>query len=166
DDLHWLDPASEAALEMLTGRLLAADSADCRALLLATTRPEYRPSWPTQVERLSLMPLASTDSQALLGDWLGSGPSLAPLRARIEARAGGNPLFIEEIVRSLVERGALHGAAARRAPCPSLRGSERGSRGRTLARARGPARRAQRPGGWGQALPPGDGAPGRSARIA
>ena len=116
DDLHWLDPASEAALEMLTGRLLAADSADCRALLLATTRPEYRPSWPTQVERLSLMPLASTDSQALLGDWLGSGPSLAPLRARIEARAGGNPLFIEEIVRSLVERGALHGARGEYGP--------------------------------------------------
>src|SRR5438094_418936 len=115
-DLHWLDPASEAALEMLTGRLLAADSADCRALLLATTRPEYRPSWPTQVERLSLMPLASTDSQALLGDWLGSGPSLAPLRARIEARAGGNPLFIEEIVRSLVERGALHGARGEYGP--------------------------------------------------
>ena len=116
EDLHWLDPASEAALEMLTGRLLAADSADCRALLLATTRPEYRPSWPTQVERLSLMPLASTDSQALLGDWLGSGPSLAPLRARIEARAGGNPLFIEEIVRSLVERGALHGARGEYGP--------------------------------------------------
>src|SRR5262249_37808260 len=36
-------------------------------------------------------------------------PSLAPLRARIGARAGGNPLFIEEIVRSLVERGALSG---------------------------------------------------------
>src|SRR5215813_14876306 len=80
-----------------------------RALLLATTRPEYRPAWPPEVERLSLTPLAFKDAEALLHDWLGSDPSLAPLRARIEARAGGNPLFIEEIVRSLVERGALFG---------------------------------------------------------
>src|SRR2546426_4602881 len=34
---------------------------------------------------------------------------LAPLRARIEARARGNPLFVEEMIRSLVERGVLRG---------------------------------------------------------
>src|SRR5262249_25104131 len=109
DDLHWLDPASDAALEMVTARLLAPESAGSRALLLATTRPEYRPAWPPEGERLSLTPLAFKDAEALLHDWLGSDPSLAPLRARIGARAGGNPLFIEEIVRSLVERGALSG---------------------------------------------------------
>ncbi len=109
DDLHWLDPASEAALEMLTERLLAPESADSKALLLATTRPEYRPAWPARVARLSLTPLAVQDSQALLDDWLGSDPSLAPLRSRIDARACGNPLFIEEIVRSVVEHGALRG---------------------------------------------------------
>jgi adenylate cyclase len=45
----------------------------------------------------------------LLEDWLGSDDVLAPLRARIEARARGNPLFVEEMVRSLVERGVLRG---------------------------------------------------------
>src|SRR5204863_7630231 len=45
EDLHWLDPASEVALEMLTERLLAPESAGSRILLLATTRPEYRPAW-------------------------------------------------------------------------------------------------------------------------
>src|SRR5262249_11409094 len=60
-------------------------------------------------ERLSLTPLAFKDAEALLHDWLGSDPSLAPLRARIEAQAGGNPLFIEEIVRALVERNVLRG---------------------------------------------------------
>jgi adenylate cyclase len=45
----------------------------------------------------------------LLDDWLGSDDTLAPLRARIEARARGNPLFVEEMIRSLVERGALRG---------------------------------------------------------
>jgi class 3 adenylate cyclase/tetratricopeptide (TPR) repeat protein len=110
EDLHWLDPASEGAMEMLTRRLLAPESAGSRALLVATARPEYRPAWSARVERLSLAPLASQDSATLLDDWLGSDPALAPLRPRIEARARGNPLFVEEIVRSLVERGALRGA--------------------------------------------------------
>jgi class 3 adenylate cyclase/tetratricopeptide (TPR) repeat protein len=116
EDLHWLDPASEAALEMLTERLLAPESAGSRALLLATTRPEYRPAWSARVERLSLAPLAAQDSSTLLDDWLGSDPALAPLRARIEASARGNPLFVEEIVRSLVERGVLRGGRGAYAP--------------------------------------------------
>jgi len=116
EDLHWLDPASEAALEMLTERLLAPESAGSRALLLATARPDYRPAWSARVERLSLAPLASQDSSTLLDDWLGSDPALAPLRARIEARARGNPFFVEEIVRSLVERGALRGDRGAYAP--------------------------------------------------
>ena len=45
----------------------------------------------------------------MLDDWLGPDRMLAPLRARIEARARGNPLFVEEMVRSLVERGVLRG---------------------------------------------------------
>ena len=79
EDLHWLDPASEAALQMLTERLLAPESAGSRVLLLATTRPEYRPAWSARVERLSLAPLAAQHSSALLDDWLGSDPALAPL---------------------------------------------------------------------------------------
>ena len=120
EDLHWLDPASEAALEMLTERLLAPESAGSRALLLATTRPEYRPAWPTRVERLSLGPLAVPDSRTLLDDWLGSDDALTPLRARIEARARGNPLFVEEMIRSLVERGVLRGARGAYAPAAPI----------------------------------------------
>ena len=120
EDLHWLDPASEAALEMLTGALLAPETADRRVLLLATARPEYQPAWSAQVERLSLAPLASQDASTLLDDWLGSEPALAPLRARIEARARGNPLFLEEIVRSLVEHGALRGERSAYAPAASV----------------------------------------------
>jgi class 3 adenylate cyclase len=109
EDLHWLDPASEVALEILTKRLLAPESAGSRILLLATTRPEYRPVWSSRVAGLSVAPLALQDSRTLLDDWLGSDDVLAPLRARIEARARGNPLFIEEMIRSLVERGVLRG---------------------------------------------------------
>jgi class 3 adenylate cyclase/tetratricopeptide (TPR) repeat protein len=109
EDLHWLDPASELALEMLTQRLLAPESAGSRILLLATTRSEYRPAWSSRVEGLSLAPLAPQDSRTLLDDWLGADDMLIPLRDRIEARAHGNPLFVEEMIRSLVERGALRG---------------------------------------------------------
>ena len=109
DDLHWLDPASDVALEMLIAGLLAPESAGSRILLLATTRPEYRPGWSSRVEGLSLAPLRAQDSQMLLDDWLGSDDMLAPLRARIEAQARGNPLFVEEMIRSLAERGVLRG---------------------------------------------------------
>jgi class 3 adenylate cyclase len=116
EDLQSLDPASEAALEALTGWLLDQDAADARVFLLATARPEYRAPWAARFERLSLGPLAALDATALLDDWLGSDPELAPLRARIEARARGNPLFVEEMVRSLVERGALRGPRGAHTP--------------------------------------------------
>jgi class 3 adenylate cyclase/tetratricopeptide (TPR) repeat protein len=109
EDLHWLDPASEAALEMLAEHLLAPEPGGSRILLLATTRPEYRPRWSSRAAGLSLTPLALEDSRTLLDDWLGPDDTLAPLRARIETRARGNPLFIEEMIRSLGERGVLHG---------------------------------------------------------
>ena len=120
EDLYFLDPASDAALEMLTGRLLAPESAGSQVLVLATTRPEYRPAWADRVEHLSLSPLAPRDASTLLDDWLGPDPALAPLRARIEARAQGNPLFVEEIVRSLVERGALRGERGTYAPAAQV----------------------------------------------
>src|SRR3989454_9756469 len=109
EDLHWLDPASEVALEMLTERLLATESAGSRILLLATTRPEDRPGWASRVEGLSLAPLGLQECRTLLDDWLRFRRMLAPPRARAQARARGNPLFVEEMIRSLVERGVLRG---------------------------------------------------------
>jgi adenylate cyclase len=109
EDLQSLDPASEAALQMLTDGLLAPESTGSKMLVLATTRPEYRPVWSSRVEGLSLAPLALDDARMLLDDWLGFDDKLVPLRTRIEARALGNPLFVEEMIRSLVERGVLRG---------------------------------------------------------
>src|SRR5207245_5268775 len=94
---------------MPTERLLATESAGSRILLLATTRPEYRPVWSSRVEGLSLAPLGLQECRTLVDDWLGSDDMLAPLRAQIEARARGNPLFVEEMIRSLVARGVLRG---------------------------------------------------------
>src|SRR5438132_834873 len=109
EDLQSLDPTSEVALEMLTERLLAPESAGSGILIIATTRPEYRPLWSSGVEVLSLAPLGLQEFRTLFDDWLGSDDMLAPLCARIEARARGNPLFVEEMIRSLVEGGVLRG---------------------------------------------------------
>jgi class 3 adenylate cyclase len=110
DDLQWLDPASEAVLARLAAHLVSPASAGDRVLLLATARPEYQSAWSARAERLALAPLASADAAGLLDDWLGADDgALSSLRAQIEARARGNPLFVEEIVRALVERGALRG---------------------------------------------------------
>src|SRR5262249_56182052 len=79
-----------------------------------------RPSWFPRVEVLSLAPLAPQDSGTLLDDWLGSDDGLAPLRARIEARARGNPLFVEEMIRSLVEGGVLRGERGAYAPAAPI----------------------------------------------
>jgi len=109
EDLHWLDPASAGALQALIERLLAPESAGSRILLLATTRPEDRLEWSARAQTLSLEPLDLHDCRVLLDDWLGSDEMLATLRARIESRARGNPLFVEEMIRSLVERDVLRG---------------------------------------------------------
>src|SRR5437867_2769402 len=61
----------------------------------------------------SVDPIALAFWLELLG---AADPALAPLRARIDARARGNPLFVEEIVRSLVDRGALRGERGAYAP--------------------------------------------------
>src|SRR4029453_4707220 len=92
----------------LPDRLSARESDGSRILLLATTRPEYRPGWASRVQSLSLGPPAPRESLALLADWLGAAGTPPPRRA-VAARAGGNPLFVQEMIRSLVERGMLHG---------------------------------------------------------
>src|SRR3989440_11666331 len=76
---------------------------------LATTRLWYPPLWSSGDDVLSLAPLGLEDCRTLIDEWLGSDDMLAPVRARIEARGRGNPLFVEEMIRSLVERGVLRG---------------------------------------------------------
>jgi adenylate cyclase len=60
--------------------------------------------------QLPLLPLSSEEIAELLGDLLGADPSLRRLRELIQERTGGNPFFIEEIVESLAETGALMGS--------------------------------------------------------
>src|SRR5262249_48081997 len=106
EDLHWIDTASAAVLQRLVDTVPRM-----RARLLVNFRPEYRPGW-TQLahyQQLSLGALGAHAASALLDDLLGRNPTLAPLAARIQERAAGNPFFIEEIVQSLIGTGGLVG---------------------------------------------------------
>jgi class 3 adenylate cyclase len=106
EELRWIDRASEAFVKTLVEALPATPT-----LLVASFRPEYRAAWldRTCSRRLSLEPLDRQSLAALLHDQLGTHPSLAPLAERIPERVGGNPFFLEELVRHLVERGGLEG---------------------------------------------------------
>jgi class 3 adenylate cyclase/tetratricopeptide (TPR) repeat protein len=110
EDLHWFDPASEELLEALI------DSAeDTRTLVLANFRPEFRAAWMEResYRSIALEPLGPETTAALLRALLGEDPSVLPLFERIQQRTAGNPLFTEEVVRSLAEGGVLRGERGR-----------------------------------------------------
>ena len=108
EDLHWIDSETQALLDSLVESLPTA-----RILLLVNYRPEYQHGWGSKTYytqlRVDPLPLASADEflQALLGD----DPSLALLKQLLIARTEGNPFFLEESVRTLVETGVLVGAS-------------------------------------------------------
>jgi class 3 adenylate cyclase/tetratricopeptide (TPR) repeat protein len=106
EDLHWLDPGSEAFLANLVDSLPGA-----RTLLLANFRPEYEADWMRRsyYEQLPLVPLDREAIARLLHELVGPEPSVDGLAELIAARTGGNPFFIEEVVQSLVESGGLEG---------------------------------------------------------
>jgi class 3 adenylate cyclase len=106
EDLHWVDGASEVFVKDLAEAVRAT-----RTLLLVNFRPEYDSAWleGAHCRVMALAPLGAAAVTELLRDLLGADPSLRALAERIEAHAGGNPFFLEEIVLSLAETGVLAG---------------------------------------------------------
>ena len=106
EDLHWIDAETQAALDRLVESLPAA-----RLLLLVNYRPEYRHDWSgkTYYHQLRLDPLPPEQASELLETLLGGDVGLAPLKPLLLARTEGNPFFLEEGVRSLVDDGVLLG---------------------------------------------------------
>ena len=107
EDLHWIDTETQAVLDMLVESLPTA-----RILLLVNYRPEYQHGWgsKTYYTQLRLDPLPETSAEALLQALLGHDAGLVPLTHMLIARTQGNPFFLEENVRTLVETGVLTGA--------------------------------------------------------
>src|SRR5215813_2314625 len=106
ENLHWIDAETQAALDSLIEGLPTA-----RLLLLVNYRPEYQHGWgqKTYYTQLRLDPLPTASAEELLQALLGDDPSLVPLKRLLIERTEGNPFFLEESVRALVETGVLVG---------------------------------------------------------
>jgi tetratricopeptide (TPR) repeat protein len=113
DDLHWADPAS---IDLL-GHLLAFVE-EVPVTFLCAFRPDpHAPSWrlreranvvvPERVIDIALQPLDARDCAALLRQILDAEDVPERLRELAVAKSDGNPLFLQELIRSLSDRGAL-----------------------------------------------------------
>jgi class 3 adenylate cyclase/tetratricopeptide (TPR) repeat protein len=108
EDLHWIDGETQAVLDTLVESLGSA-----RLLLLVSYRPEYQHAWSgkTSYSQMRLDALPAERSGELLEALLGEDPAVAPLKQLLVKR--GNPFFLEETVRTLVETKALTGEPGR-----------------------------------------------------
>ena len=104
EDLHWIDPASEEFLMFIADGIAAT-----RALLVLSHRSGYSHPFPDRSYhvRVALAPLSGNSMDAMTGALLGGPDVPAALSALIADKADGNPFFAEELVKSLLEQGAL-----------------------------------------------------------
>jgi len=106
EDLHWIDTETQGFLDTLTESVASA-----QVLLLVNYRPEYKPEWgrKTYYAQVRLAPLGKEEADELLAFLLGADASLAALKPLILAKTEDTPFFMEEVVQTLVEEGALVG---------------------------------------------------------
>jgi predicted ATPase len=104
EDLHWIDTETQSLLDLLADSIAAA-----RALLLVNYRPEYHHEWTNKscYSQRRLDPLGGENAVSMLAALLGESAELDALKQLIAGRTGGNPFFIEEIVRALFDEGTL-----------------------------------------------------------
>lgn len=106
EDLHWIDRESEEVL-----RAIAALTREVPLLVVLTYRADYDDSWLASLggARLRMAPLSDDDVRRALRAWFVEGAETERLIERLTARVGGNPLFVEECVRSMAQHGVLTG---------------------------------------------------------
>jgi tetratricopeptide (TPR) repeat protein len=102
ENLHWIDPTSEAWLASLVERL-----GDMPVLLLTAYRPGYQPPWlrHSAATQMALSRLSPRDSLVVLQSVPQAGRLPAPLQQGIVGKATGNPFFVEELTWAAVEHG-------------------------------------------------------------
>jgi len=105
EDLHWADIASVDLLRQVVDQL-----PDRPLMVLLSHRPDTTPPLVTRAAQsvIRVAPLSTDETRALVAGFFGASADLEQLQDFIAGRSGGNPLFAEEIVRSLVDRGLLH----------------------------------------------------------
>jgi len=113
EDVHWADPAS-----LDVARQLMPLSTGLPILIVAAMRAETdSPGWAfieqarqlfgDSITEIRLEPLSEADSRTLISNLLEIESLPEPIRTAIMARAEGNPFFVEEVVRMLIERGVI-----------------------------------------------------------
>ena len=104
EDLHWIDRASEEYLAFV-GDVIPTT----RVLVILSHRSGYSQPFGDRSyhQRITLAPLSSGEAAIMTGSILGSGEIPAALRSLIARKAEGNPFFVEELTKSLLEEGSL-----------------------------------------------------------
>ena len=120
EDLHWIDAETQELLDLLVDSVASA-----RILMLVNYRPEYHHEWGNRTcyTQLRLDPLGGQSADEMLHALLGGDASLQSLKRLIIEKTQGNPFFMEEIVRALVEQGVLvrNGATRLTKPLTEIR---------------------------------------------
>ena len=108
EDLHWIDSASLDFVEAMVDAIVGT-----KTILLLNCRPGFTAPWMqrSHYRQINLEPLNPAATDKLLHDLLGDNPALRSLRDNIAERARGNPFFLEELVRSVIERVKFDGRA-------------------------------------------------------
>ena len=120
EDLHWADPSTLELLGLLLDHVPTA-----RLLLVLTARPEFRPPWAPRsyVTPLTLTRLTRPQSEEMVLRVTGGKPLPAEVHAQVVAKTDGIPLFVEELVKTILESGLVQEDAGRYAltgPLPPL----------------------------------------------
>ena len=106
EDLHWADPTT---LDVLRG--IAERGALAPLFIVATTRPEFRPPWGMRSHHgtISLAPLDRRQVRDMVAELSARHALPRDVVEDVAARTGGVPLFVEEVTRLLLDRGAQGG---------------------------------------------------------
>ncbi len=105
DDIHWAEPTLLDLLEYVAGF-----SREHPVLVLCMARPELRetrPEWDRAGTVIALSPLDPATSEDLIQNLIGSARLPSQIRDRIVEAAEGNLLFVEEMLRTLIDDGVL-----------------------------------------------------------
>jgi predicted ATPase/class 3 adenylate cyclase len=110
EDLHWADPSTLELLGLLLDQVPTA-----RLLLVLTARPEFRPPWALRsyVTQLTLTRLTRPQIEEMVLRVTGGKPLPAEVLAQIVAKTDGIPLFVEELVKTILEAGLVQEDAGR-----------------------------------------------------
>jgi predicted ATPase len=110
EDLHWADPSTLELLELLLDHIPTT-----RLLLVLTARAEFRPFWAPRcyVTHLTLTRLTRPQSEDMILRVTGGKPLPAEVLAQVVDKTDGIPLFVEELVKTILESGIVREEAGR-----------------------------------------------------